>query len=162
MVGGDMSRQEQPEPELVLVDATPTVVVAGVVEEGEIRDHFDRSFALLAAVMGEQGLAPTGPAFALYRRPPGATLDLEVGFTIDGDVDPTSEVRSGSLPAGRAARVIHRGSFDHLAESWERLRTWIDGHGLTPIGPLWETYLTEPTPDADPDDMRTELSWLVD
>jgi hypothetical protein len=58
-VGADMSRQEQPEPELVLVDATPTVVVAGVVEEGEIRDHFDRSFALLAAVMGKQGLAPT-------------------------------------------------------------------------------------------------------
>lgn len=27
---------------------------------------------------------------------------------------------------------------------------------------LWEVYLTEPSPDMDPADLRTELNWLLE
>ena len=57
-------------PELVDQTATTTAVVHGVVPMTDIVGFFDRSFTELAAVLGEQGITPTGPAFARYAGPP--------------------------------------------------------------------------------------------
>jgi hypothetical protein len=34
--------------------------------------------------------------------------------------------------------------------------------GLRPGSVMWELYVTEPTPDIDPADLRTELNLQVD
>jgi effector-binding domain-containing protein len=149
------------EPELATLDATATAVIAGVVPMAEISGFFDRSFTELATVLGRQGVAPAAAPFARYAGPPGDTVDLEVGFPVHQPVSPEGHVRPGSLPAGRAARLIHAGSYDELADSWGRLGTWIAAQGLTPGTDLWEVYLTEPNPDMDPADLRTELIWKV-
>ena len=148
-------------PELVDQTATTTAVIHGVVPMTDIVGFFDRSFTELAAVLGEQGITPTGPAFARYAGPPGGIADLEVGFPVDQTVSPSGGVRSGSLPAGRVARLVHTGGYDQLGEAWGVLQAWIAGQGLTPGADLWEIYVTEPNPDMDPGDLRTELLWTV-
>jgi effector-binding domain-containing protein len=70
-------------------------------------------------------------------------------------------VQAGTLPGGRVARVEHHGSFDALGASWERLATWMNREGHTPSDTFWEVYVTEPSPDMDPADLVTELSWLL-
>lgn len=87
--------------------------------------------------------------------------ELEVGFVTEEPVETDGEVRSSTLPAGQVARTMHRGSFDGLGESWGRLRTWTNDQGMTPGPVMWESYLTEPSPDMDPADLRTELTWPV-
>ncbi|WP_346158586.1 GyrI-like domain-containing protein, partial [Nonomuraea recticatena] len=64
-------------------------------------------------------------------------------------------------PGGGVARVTHTGSFDELDESWKRLAAWIGARGLTSGTTRWEVYTTEPSPDMDPADLRTELHWTV-
>lgn len=149
------------EPELVTLDATTTAVIPGAVPMAEITDFFDRSFTELATVLDQQGIVPTGPPFAKYAGPPGETVELEVGIPVQGPVTPEGQVRPNSLPAGRVARLVHAGSYDELGESWGRLGAWISAQGLTPGSDLWEVYLTEPKPDMDPADLRTELIWTV-
>jgi effector-binding domain-containing protein len=149
------------EPELANVNETMTAVIHGVAPMGEIADFFDRSFSELASVLEGQDIAPTGPAFARYDGPPGETADLEVGFPVHEAVTPEGAVRPSSLPAGRVARLLHAGGYDQLGESWGRLGAWIADQGLTPGAELWEVYVTEPNPDMDPADLRTELFWAV-
>ena len=150
------------EPALVDLPATPTAVVAAVVPSDELVALFDRSFGQVAAVIADQAIGIAGPAFALYHGAPGETVDLEIGFPVGRAVLPDSQVRSGELPGGRVARLVHHGAFDQLGSSWERLRGWIVEQGLTPRRDLWEVYLTEPSPDMDPADLRTELNWPVE
>ena len=38
---------------------------------------------------------------------------------------------------------------------------WVDEQGLTPAGPMWEVYVTDPTPEMDPASLRTDLFVLV-
>lgn len=156
-----MSDDDVPEPELVEVAAVPTAVVAG---EGigfdDLPAFFDDAFGVLPGVLAAQGVTPTGPAFGLYRAL-GEVVDLEVGFPVDRPVEAEGRVRPGSLPAGRVARVVHAGGFDGLGPVWEGLRAWLVDQGLTPGAGTWEVYLTEPTPDMDPADLRTELNWPV-
>lgn len=149
-------------PELVeRTTTTTTAVIHGVVPMTEIADFFDRSFSELSTVLAEQGIVATGAAFARYAGPPGENADLEVGFPIDDSVSTKGVVHSSELPAGEVARLVHAGGYDKLGESRGCRRTWIVEQGLTPGHDLWEVYVTEPNPDMDPADLRTELFWTV-
>ena len=149
------------DPQLIDVDAATTAVIKGVVPLDQLVPFFDRAFSTLASVIAAQGITMTGPAFARYYGPPTDTADLEVGFPTSAAVQPRDGVESGALPGGRVARLVHAGGFDTLGASWERLGGWIAAQGLTAGTDLWEVYVTEPSPDMDPADLRTELNWLV-
>lgn len=152
---------DQPTPELVIVDPVTAAVVKGTIPTNEVTDFFDRSFGVLGGALAAQGVAPTGPAFALYREVPDDAMVLEVGYPVNRAIEPDGPAETGDLPGGRVARLVHAGSFDGLTAAWQHLGTWIDEQGLTPGEPFWEVYLTEPSPDMDPADLRTELNWPV-
>jgi len=157
-----MTSDTLPEPEIVVLAETATAVIDGVITFAELPDFFDRSFSTLGQALAEQGVEVVGPAFALYHRMPADTVDLEVGFATSATVARAGAVRPGSLPGGAVARLVHEGAYDDLPHSWERLAAWVAERGLTPGVVIWETYLTEPTPDMDPADLRTELHWTME
>ena len=147
--------------ELVPVQAVTTAVVKGTVATKDLTSFFDDSFRVLGTVLAHQSVTSTGPAFACYQGRVDETAVLEVGFPTDRAIEPEGSAEAGTLPAGRVARTVHAGSFDTLSETWQRLESWITDHGLTPSEVFWEVYLTEPIPDMDPADLRTELNWLL-
>ena len=149
-------------PELITVPAVTTAVVRDQVEPDNLRDFFDTSFSMLAETLSTQGISIAGPAFGLYRDTTDDVVDLEIGYPTESEVRPEGDVTPGSLPAGRVARVVHQGNFDGLGASWQQLRAWMDENGLTPRSMRWEVYVTEPSPDMDPDELRTELNAPVD
>ena len=150
------------EPELVDAEPVTTAVVRAVVPVAGLTGFFDSSFRELVVTTTEQGVALLGPAFALYRGPFGETVDLEVGFPVDRVVRAQGNVVAGELPGGRLARGTHAGAFDGLGEAWARLADWVRAQGRTPGAQRWESYVTQPSQDMDPRDLRTELFWPVD
>jgi effector-binding domain-containing protein len=149
------------EPEIVEVTEMPTAVIRGVVPFEELPSFYDRSFPTLFRAAQEQGVSPVSAAFGLYRGRPTDTVDLEVGFVTDRPIRSDGNVVPSTLPAGRVARRVHAGGFDGLGASWEGLLSWMQEQGLTPGPVFWEVYLTEPAPDMDPADLRTELNWPI-
>lgn len=53
---------------------------------------------------------------------------------------------------------VHEGGYEELAAAWDRLGEWMSDEGLNFKMPFWELYLTEPSPEMDPADLRTELN----
>ncbi|MGW8765222.1 GyrI-like domain-containing protein [Streptomyces sp. NPDC055815] len=149
------------QPRLVEREPETTAVVRGVVPLGELRTFFDEAFGALGRVLQEQQVPPKSAAFGLSHGGPGETLDLEVGFVTGRRVRAEDGVVTGELPGGRVARVTHHGGFDGLGEAWERLGAWIRARGLRAGEDRWEVYVTRPTPDMDPKDLRTELNWPI-
>ena len=147
------------EPQVVTVESSPTAVVRGTVPADQLPAFFDAAFQRLPAAIAAQGAQIAGAAFARYPSPPADVVELEVGFPVDRPIEATEDVGSGSLPAGRVARVVHAGSFEELGTSWERLQVWMDEQGHHRGDGFWEVYLTEPSPEMDPADLRTELNW---
>ena len=154
--------------ELLDAPAAPTVVArAEGLPMSRIRELFDSTFSALFPALAERGIRPVGPAFSLYRRMPSETVDVEVGIPVASALDAEIRTASGvvlvpsALPAGRVARATHLGSYDGLADAWGSLMTGLADKGVAPGLPFWEIYVTEPTPDATPADMRTDLYILV-
>jgi effector-binding domain-containing protein len=156
-----MATAEEPTPAVVDVDAQHTAVIRGLVPAQEIAAFFDRVFTTLPGAIAADGAGIAGPAFALYRSfgPEGA--DIDAGFPVTAPIEGEGDVIASETPAGRVARVVHAGAYDDLGGSWERLRGWITDQGLTPASTFWEVYVTQPTPDMDPAELRTELNWLL-
>ncbi|MDT0300710.1 GyrI-like domain-containing protein [Streptomonospora wellingtoniae] len=150
------------EPVIVTIESITTAVIGGTVAQDDLPAFFDSSFRTLAPAIAAQGVQITGPAFGLFRGMPSEPVDIEVGFPTDHPVDPSGDVAPGSLPAGRVARMVHAGGFDKLADSWARLFAWVGDQGHTPATIQWEVYLTEPSPDMNPDDLRVELNLPVE
>jgi effector-binding domain-containing protein len=151
----------QPTPVLLTVEPVTTAVVKGTISPKEVRDFFDRSFSILGEVIAAQGVTITGPAFGLYRGIPDETMDVEVGYPTDRPMEPNGSAEASELPGGRVVRVVHAGSYDGLGDAWQRLGGWIAEQGLAPSERYWEVYVTEPSPDMDPAELRTELNWPV-
>jgi effector-binding domain-containing protein len=148
-------------PEVVTVVKQPTAVIRAKVPMEELPAFFDRAFQRLPQVLADQQAEVVGAAFALHHAVPTEVADLEVGFATRSPIEADGDVEPSRLPGGRMARMVHRGAFDGLGESWGRLQAWIGEQDLTPGEALWEVYLTEPRPDMDPDELRTLLCWSV-
>lgn len=145
-------------PHLVDEPERMTAVVRGdAVPTAELPAFFDRAFGVLFPTVNGQGVQPVSAAFALYRSMPTDVVDLEVGFVVDRPVTPEGDVEPSTLPGGRIARTVHAGGFDGLGSAWQGLMGWVVEQGLTPGSVFWEVYLTEPNPEMDPADLRTEL-----
>ncbi|MDO9485916.1 MAG: GyrI-like domain-containing protein [Actinomycetota bacterium] len=148
--------------QVVQTTQTHTAGIRRVVPAHDIASFFDYAYTAVVEEIQAQGASIIGPGFARYFSVPAETFDLEAGFPTDTSVTSTDEVIADVLPAGRAARAVHLGSYDGLALAWMQLDSWIEEQGLTRTGPMWEVYVTMPTPDANPDDMRTDLFIAVE
>ncbi|WP_433567113.1 GyrI-like domain-containing protein [Nocardia sp. CA-151230] len=152
------SRPGATEPALITIQPTLTAAIRRVIPTTDIAQFFDISFRTLPETISGQGIGITSPAFCLYHGPFTDTVDLEVGFATDRAIRRHGEAGASALPGGRIAQLVHCGGFDGLAASWARLLSWVQDQGLNAGTTMWEVYLTKPSPEMDPRDLRTELN----
>jgi hypothetical protein len=103
------------DPELVDQTATTTAAIHGTVPVTDLVSFFDRSLAELAAVLDEQGITPTGPAFARYAGPPceiagqGLTPVPHANWSHSNKREPQTGFRATSGGCTKQARQQWRG-----------------------------------------------------
>jgi effector-binding domain-containing protein len=143
--------------------AEQAAVVHGRCLPEEIGDFVGAAFGEVLAVLGEQGLTPTGPPLCRYSTGEGGmdqdgaavVFTLAAGFPSSGPVEPAGRVEPMTLPAGSAVTLMHVGAYTGLGEAYAAAARWMDEQGLEGDGDPWETYLDEPDVPAP----RTRLSF---
>lgn len=147
------------EPEIVTLAAVPVAVVREVVPMSDLTGFFGRAYQTVAETLGKQRITMTGPPLGLYFGMPADTVDVAVGFPTDRPVSAENGVIAETLPGGRAAQIVHVGSYDSLRQTYGRLTAWLEDQKLKGGPVMWESYLTEPTPDGDQHAMLTRITW---
>jgi hypothetical protein len=73
---------------------------------------------------------------------------------------PASRVRAGHSPAGRAVRVVHRGPYERMGPTYEKLAAWIAAHAMEEGRVSWEQYMSDPgeTPE---DELITHIYFRI-
>jgi effector-binding domain-containing protein len=136
-----------------------TAGVRRTVPMGELTDFFSHAFTETMRVLTAQGLHPAGPPFGKYYGMPGAAVDVEAGFPVEGPVTASGEVRPGTLPGGRVVEAVHVGPYDTMMQTYDVIEQFFAGEGWTPGDVMWESYLSDPDAEPDPATWRTLISW---
>ncbi|PWD50136.1 AraC family transcriptional regulator [Serinibacter arcticus] len=147
---------------LTLPDVPLAVVKHHGVTTGDLRSVFDASYGALGAAIAAGLITPAGPAIAVYAGDPEAALDVAIGFPVAEPLEASHDegdlqIVHDHLVGGSYAAVSHVGSYDGLGAAWERLLEDVKEGGARPSGHWAEVYVTEPSPEADPATMRTDL-----
>ncbi len=149
--------------ELEILETSPqrAAVIHLTIPRTEMQEAFPSAIHEILGALEEQGMAPAGPPYARHFRLHPETFDFEVGFPIDGAVEPRGRVEPGELPAARVVQTIHRGAYEGLPGAWRAFHGEIRAREL-PVGDEFrERYVVGPEAGPDPEGWRTELSWVL-
>ena len=110
-----------------------------------------------------QNIYPGGPMIGVYYNSPDEVkpedLQWEIGFPVTPQVMPQSPLEKKQWNFTQVATATHAGPYEKTGETIAKVYEWLEANGYTQAGPLLERYLTMPTPDTKPEDMKTEI-WI--
>ena len=118
--------------------------------------------------LAARGIAPTGPPFWRYVVVDMENrLELETGVPVTSLIEGDGEVRTGLLPAGLYATVVHTGHPDTLVTATRDLLQWGSAHAVEwdADGNRWrcrlEEYLSDPAEVPDMSEWQTRLAFRL-
>jgi effector-binding domain-containing protein len=118
--------------------------------------------------LADRGIHPAGPPFWRYVVVDmDADLELETGVAVASVVEGDERIRTGVLPGGRYATVVHKGHPDTLVSATRDLLDWAAQRGLEwdANGDTWgcrlEEYLSDPAEVPDMEDWQTRLAFRL-
>jgi effector-binding domain-containing protein len=110
------------------------------------------AYGQLSGYMTVQRLKQAGAPIAILRGKRNGTTELEAAIPVDrADITPPAPIRVGQLHAGRALKAEHRGAYAGLPAAHEQMQAYLVATGLTPDGPPWEQFVSDPARTAEAD-----------
>jgi effector-binding domain-containing protein len=151
------------EPEIVQVQPTDILLVSHQVNgvTGESRPDLAPAYQEIVAFMAEHDIERAAQPMAITRMHGSEAYAIEAAVpVILGDIEPVGRIQIGQSPVGRALRVVHRGPYDNLAPTYEKLAAWMAAHGLAGGRASWEQYMSNPR-ETPAGDRITEIYFLL-
>ncbi|HNT75029.1 MAG TPA: GyrI-like domain-containing protein [Anaerolineae bacterium] len=135
------------QPALTIRSRAPLMALARTIGE---------SMAAIAQYAGRQGYIPAGPPFVAYHGFDGREQDVEIGFPFNSGVEGKTSIQVSAIPGGKSAAYHYIGPYDRLPEIRVGLQQWLNTNGYTPVGVIYENYLSDPQRTA-PENLETEI-----
>ena len=147
----------------VEITEMPELRVASVHHVGPY-NQVSKAFERLGSIAGPAGLfgQPDAAMIGLYYDDPDTTpqdqLRADAGVVVPSSATLPAGLTEQRLPAGRYAKVVHKGGYEQLGDTWARLLgEWLpsSGHRLGPT-PSFELYRNTPM-DTPKEQLVTEI-----
>ena len=137
--------------ERVQVDAHDILFISTYSSQdpADIGEAMAQAYVRISDFMRSAGITRSAPPMAITRawREGGYEFDAAVPVDImPGDL-PSGlpvDIQSGQSPSGEAVRAIHRGGYDEMMPTYEKLAAYLSAHGLKQGRVSWEHYISDP------------------
>ncbi len=134
-------------------------------DSSDIAETLASSYQAILNFMGEHEIAMSAQPMAITRAwdESGYAFDAAIPVFMPDNLptDPASPVKAGQSPAGRAVRVIHRGPYDQMKPTYEKLLAYMGAHGLEEGPVSWEQYISDPGQTAD-EQLITYIYFMIE
>jgi len=145
----------------------PVVVARKRVSRSEISSAIPELLSRVFVFAQSKGIPLAGLPLSRYLDPSLGQVTIESGIKVamrDGTIPDAWLGGDGlatleTLPGGPAAVTLHAGSYERLQDAYAAIEQWMSERKVTPAGPPWECYLTDPAEHPDPKDWKTEVYW---
>ena len=122
----------------------------------EVEAAIPVNFPQAEPVIAPEAQADPGPAAAVAE----TQSQIAAGQIAASEAAPASRVRVGLSPAGRAVRVVHRGPYERMGPTYEKLAAWIAAHAMIEGRVSWEQYISDPG-ETPQDELITHIYFRI-
>ncbi len=149
-----------------IVEAEPLDILYIVTDRGlgtgGIAASLAAAYQEISAFMAEHSIEMSSQPMAITRAWDAKDYEFSAAIPVTtSDVETSGNVRAGKSPSGRAVRVIHRGSYDHMSPSYEKLSAYMAVHELKEGRVSWEHYISDPG-QTPADEVITHIYFLIE
>jgi effector-binding domain-containing protein len=142
------------------VASQPVLLVTaatGVEDPANVPMAMRQAYEEISDFMNQAGVTMTGQPMAITRTLEDGRHEYDAAIPVDFvPVNLEGNVRGGQSPGGPAVRAVHRGSYQQLPSTYEKLAAYLSAHGHVGSSVSWEHYLTDPAV-TPPQDMVTHV-----
>ena len=103
---------------------------------------------------------PLGPPFIAYYNMDMENLQIKVGFPVEAELPGEGEIALRHLPGGKKAVGFHKGSYQDLAQVYDRLTEWMHSRGYEAAGVAYEHYYNT-VQDVPESELLTKVEFLL-
>ena len=161
VLAGANQEQGSTEEAVSIQEVTPFVYVC-ISHKGPFSE-IENVIGQLMMSFQNQNIYPGGPMIGVYYNSPDEVkpedLQWEIGFPVTPQVMPQSPLEKKQWNFTQVATATHSGAYEKTGETIVKIYEWMEANGYTQAGPLLERYLTMPTPETKPEDLKTEI-WI--
>jgi len=114
----------------------------------------------------EEGLQMAGPPMGVYYNDPGEVAPEELLWEVQLPIVPKEgkegkgEVKVKTTKPMEVAFTLHRGPYDQVGMTYDRLEKWIEENDYQIGGPARSIYLNDPN-SVPPESLKTEIQFPV-
>jgi len=126
--------------------------------------EIEKIITQLMKAIQEQNIPPAGAMIGIYYNSPDEVtkaedLEWEVGFPVAPQVVVQAPLEKKQWEFTPVASAIHTGPYEETGQTIFKILKWMEDNKLIQTGPVLERYLTMPTPETKPEELRTEV-WV--
>ncbi len=156
------TQEETPEKKLISVKEVSPFSYCCIPHKGPFTE-IEGIIGQLTHAIQEQKVAPAGPMIGVYYNSPDMVkpeeLKWEIGFPISAQVEVQTPLEKKEWKFTQVVSAIHKGAYEETGKTYYKMMEWMKENKLMPTAPALERYLTMPTPDTKPEDLRSEI-WI--
>lgn len=135
--------------EVELIDVQPADVLSvsgqGRHDSVAVAAALASAYQEVSGFMALHGIQMAAQPLAISRSQGEGEFSFEAAIPVQRvDIAATGNVVWGTSPAGHSARLVHRGSYDNMHQSYEKLAAWMAAHGYHQGRVSWEQYISDP------------------
>lgn len=152
-------------PQIEVMDLEPVDILFVQTDPGldsaDMAASLAEAYREITRVMHEQQIEMAAQPMAISRAWDEQGFRFEAAIPVyPSGFEPSGGVRAGKSPSGRAVRIVHRGPYDAMGPTYEKLAAYMEAHGLHEGRVSWEQYISDPgiTPAAD---LVTHVYFLI-
>ena len=119
-------------------------------EPADIMESMAQAYMQISDFMYQAGIARSAPPMAITRAWVEGGYEFDAAIPVERVPGALPEgIIAGRSPSGTALRAIHRGAYDQMLSTYEKLAAYMAAHGLEQQGVSWELYVSDPAVTAE-------------
>jgi effector-binding domain-containing protein len=119
-------------------------------EPADIMEAMAQAYMQISDFMYQAGIARSAPPMAITRAWVEGGYEFDAAIPVESIPEELPDgIMAGRSPSGSALRAIHRGAYDQVLPTYEKLAAYMAAHGLEQQGVSWEQYVSDPAVTAE-------------
>jgi effector-binding domain-containing protein len=123
----------------------PILYVSGTGEWETAYATLKESFKTLQDYLDKAGIKAAGPAMTIYTAMDDVSFNYQAAIPLAAEpkAAPPGNVGTGTSPAGKALKFVHRGSFENMTQTYDAISHYVDEKQISAKELLIEEYVAD-------------------